>query len=246
MLNDGTTFFLLDVDNTLLDNDRFAADLTVRLDRLFGRNERERYWSICAERRDWLGYADYLGALQAFRDGADEAPALLLMSQFILDYPFQELVYPRALEALQHLRRLGLTAIVTDGDVVFQPRKVQRSGLWDAVEARVLITVHKERRIDLIEQRYPAAHYVMVDDKQRLLSAMKQLLAHRLTTVFVHQGHYAIESEGEHFDCPPDMCIERIGDLCEFAIGDFRIVGPIDGRHATSGSLPESTSREST
>lgn len=246
MLNDGPISFLLDVDNTLLDNDRFAADLTLQLDSDFGRDECERYWSIYAERRNRLGYADYLGTLQDFRDGADDAPELLLMSRFILDYPFQELVYPGALEALQYLRRLGTTAIVTDGDVVFQPRKVQRSGLWDAVEARVLITVHKERRIDLIEQRYPAAHYVMIDDKPRLLSAMKQLLAHRLTTVFVHQGHYAAESEGKHFDCVPDLRVGRIGDLCELAIGDFRVAGPIDGKHATSGSLPETTSREST
>ncbi len=245
MLTDGPVVFLFDVDNTLLDNDRFTADLTGQLDRGFGKTERERYWSIYAERRDRLGYADYLGTLQTFRDGADDAPALLLMSQFILDYPFHERVYPRALAALQHLRRLGTTAIITDGDIVFQPRKVQRSGLWDAVEARVLITLHKERRIDLIEQRYPAAHYVMIDDKPRLLSAMKQILAHRLTTVFVHQGHYATESEGKHFDCPPDLRIERIGDLCEFAMDDFRVAGPVGGKYANSGCLPETTSRES-
>lgn len=245
MLTDGPVVFLCDVDNTLLDNDRFTADLTAQLDQQFGADERQRYWSIYAQRRDQLGYADYLGTLQTFRDGANDAPELLLMSQFILDYPFHERVYPRALEALGHLRHLGTTAIITDGDVVFQPRKVQRSGLWDAVEARVLITLHKERRIDLIEQRYPAAHYVMVDDKPRLLSAMKQVLAHRITTVFVHQGHYAIESEGKRFECPPDLRIERIGDLCELAMDDFRVAGPVGGKHANSGCPPETNSRES-
>jgi len=245
VLNEVPVVFMLDVDNTLLDNDRFAADLAQRLDDDFGKPERERYWSIYAEERARLGYADYLGALQAFRTGADDAPALLLMSQFILDYPFHERVYPRALAALQHLRRLGTTAIITDGDVVFQPRKVQRSGLWDSVEARVLITLRKERRIELIEQRFPAAHYVMIDDKPRLLSAMKQILAHRLTTVFVRQGHYATESEGKHVDCAPDLSIKRIGDLCEFSMDDFRVAGPIGGTFANSGCPPETHSRES-
>lgn len=245
MLTDGPVVFLFDVDNTLLDNDRFTADLTAQLDRMFGRDERERYWSIYADRRDRLGYADYLGTLQTFRDGADDAPELLLMSKFLLDYPFQDRVYPSALQALEHLGRLGTTAIITDGDVVFQPRKVQRSGLWDAVDGRVLITLHKERRIGLIEQSYPAARYVMIDDKPRLLSAMKQILAHRLTTVFVHQGHYADESKGRHFDCPPDLRIERIGDLCGFAMDDFRVAGPGGGKHANSACPPETTSRES-
>ncbi|MDQ3286737.1 MAG: HAD family hydrolase [Pseudomonadota bacterium] len=221
MLNNPGVVFLVDVDNTLLDNDRFAADLTRRLDRAFGEQERERYWSIYDERRERLGYADYLGTLQTFRVGAEDPPELLLMSQFIIDYPFPDHVYPRAHEALQHLRSFGTTVILTDGDIVFQPRKVQRSGLWDAVEGRVLVTRHKERRTALVEERYPASRYVMIDDKPRLLSSMKQTLGDRLTTVFVHQGHHAIESDGERFQCPPDIRIDCIGDLCDLSLEDF-------------------------
>jgi len=155
VLSPAQVVFLLDVDNTLLDNDRFAADLTARLDDDFGKPECERYWSIYAALRDRVGFADYLGALQAFRAGANDDPALLQMSAFLLDYPFGERVYPGALAALEHLRTIGATAILSDGDIVFQPRKIQRSGLWDAVDGRVLVTLHKERRLDLVQSRAP-------------------------------------------------------------------------------------------
>lgn len=244
MLSKTGVVFLFDVDNTLLDNDRFAADLTARLDREFSEQERKRYWSIYDERRDRLGYADYLGTLQTFRDGAEDPPELLLMSQFIIDYPFQDRVYPRAHAALQHLRSFGTTVILTDGDIVFQPRKVQRSGLWDAVEGRVLVTRHKERRTGLVEERYPASHYVMIDDKPGLLSAMKQALGERLTTVFVHQGHYAVESDGEQFECPPDIRIERIGDLCGLSLNDFRSEQSAHIPNPNRGSTRESTNPE--
>jgi FMN phosphatase YigB (HAD superfamily) len=184
--------FLLDVDNTLLDNDHIIADLRDHLEREFGSESRDRYWAIFEALRDELGYADYLGALQRYRLGALTDPRLLLMSSFLVDYPFVERLYPGALDVIRHLRAWGPTVILSDGDVVFQPRKVQRSGLWDAVEGRVLIYIHKEQMLDAVLQRYPAGHYVMVDDKLRILAAMKAALRNSLTTVFPRQGHYAL------------------------------------------------------
>ncbi len=230
MLMQSAVVFLLDVDNTLLDNDRFAAELSARLDHDFGKPECNRYWTIYASLRERFGYADYLGALQAFRVGGNDEPALLGMSAFLLDYPFAERVYPQALVALAHLDTLGTTAIVSDGDIVFQPRKVQRSGIWAAVAGRVLITLHKERRLDLIQRRFPARHYVMIDDKPPLLAAMKRVLGDRLRTVLVRQGHYASVSLAT--DPAPDLTIEHIGDLCAFELADFGIAGaaPVAGR----------------
>jgi FMN phosphatase YigB (HAD superfamily) len=214
MLNAGECVFLLDVDNTLLDNDRFGADLRERLTIDFGAAECERYWSIYARLRDDLGYADYLAALQEFRIGLDADPDLLGMSAFVLEYPFAERLYPGALDAIAHLRTLGLVAILSDGDIVFQPRKIQRSGLSIAVDGHVMVVLHKERTLDVMQLRYPAAHYVMIDDKPKLLSAMKQAMGSKLTTVFVRQGHYAAESVLEAIDPPPDFAIEKIGDVC--------------------------------
>ena len=167
--------FLFDVDNTLLDNDAIQADLAAHLQREFGQRSGERYWAIFEQLRSELGYADYLGALQRYRLENLDDPALLKISFFLLDYPFAERLYPGALAALRHCRSLGLPVILSDGDVVFQPRKVQRAGLWEAVEGRVLIYLHKEQMLDAVEQRYPAAHYVVIDDKLRILAAMKHL-----------------------------------------------------------------------
>ena len=214
--------FLLDVDNTLLDNDRFIADLTSRLNRDFGKTERERYWSIYGERRDTLGYADYLGALQEFRTDSNNEEALLQMSAFLLDYRFSERLYPRALATIKHLGTMGTTAILSDGDIVFQPRKIQRSGLWYAFDGRVLVYLHKERMLDELQRRFPALHYVMIDDKPQLLAAMKRVLVDRLTTVFVRQGHYAAEAERITIDPVPDATVQHIGDLCDLALADFR------------------------
>jgi len=214
--------FLLDVDNTLLDNDRFGKDFGDRLEQAFGAEQRKRYWAIYAELRDRESVADYLGALQSFRAGLDGNPELLQMSAFLLEYPFAERLYPRALEVLAHLSTLGLTAILSDGDIVFQPRKVQRAGIWDAVGSRVLIAVHKEHSLDLMQQRFPAAHYVMIDDKPALLSAMKRVLGQRLTTIFVRQGHYAAESADMRIDPAPDRQIERIADLLDCDASWFR------------------------
>jgi FMN phosphatase YigB (HAD superfamily) len=205
--------FLLDVDNTLLDNDRIIADLSDHLAREFGAESRDRYWKIFEALRVELGYADYLGALQRYRLGALNDQRLLLMSSFLVDYPFADRLYPGALDVIAHLRRWGRTVILSDGDVVFQPRKTQRSGLWDAVDGRVLIYLHKEQMLDDIERRYPAHHYVMVDDKLRILAAMDQVLHGRLTTVFPRQGHYALDPRNLSAYPPADLTIEHIGDL---------------------------------
>jgi FMN phosphatase YigB (HAD superfamily) len=200
------TVFLFDVDNTLLDNDRVEQDLRRHLESEFGPEIRDRYFAIFEELRAELGYADYLGALQR----------LLTMSSFLVDYPFRDRLYPRALAVLEHVRAWGRTVILSDGDVVFQPRKVQRSGLWDAVKGRVLIYVHKERMLADVERRYPARHYVMVDDKLRILTAMKKIWGDRLTTVFPRQGHYALDRERIAAYPPAEIAIERIGDLINY------------------------------
>lgn len=227
MLSDGEVVFLLDVDNTLLDNDRFGVDLGARLEQSFGADQRERYWSIIAALREELGYVDYLGALQKFRVGLDDDPDLLQMSSFLLEYPFADRLYPRAVEAIAHLSTLGLPVVLSDGDVIFQPRKIQRSGIWNAVQGRVLIEVHKERALDAVRRRYPARHYVMVDDKPLLLASMKRALGQDLTTVFVHQGHYATQSETTVIDPPPDVEIEHMGDLLDRDLSELLHASPV-------------------
>ena len=226
MLSESEIVFLLDVDNTLLDNDRFGADLGARLERAFGADQRDRYWAIFAALREELSYADYLAALEKFRIGLDDNPDLLQMSSFMLEYPFADRLYPRALEAIAHLSTLGLPVVLSDGDVVFQPHKIQRSGIWNAVQGRVLIYVHKERALDAMRRHYPARHYVMVDDKAGLLAAMKRVLGPELTTVFVHQGHYAAQSANMLIDPSPDLEIERIGDLLDRDATDFLAASP--------------------
>ncbi|MEO6407859.1 MAG: HAD family hydrolase [Burkholderiaceae bacterium] len=211
--------FLLDVDNTLLDNDRIVADLREHLTSEFGAACAQRYWAILDTLREELGYVDYLGALQRYRldveqGGADEQ-RLLTMSSFLIDYPFADRLYARALEAITHLGRYGPTVILTDGDVVFQPRKLQRSGLWDAVDGRALIFVHKEKMLDAVQRHYPARHYVMVDDKLRILAAMKAIWHERLTTIFARQGHYALDPAVFAAQPVADFTIERIGELAD-------------------------------
>jgi FMN phosphatase YigB (HAD superfamily) len=207
---------LVDVDNTLLDNDRIIHDLKRHIEQQFGMQTRDRYFAIFEELRAQLGYADYLGALQRYRLENQCDPRLLLMSSFLVDYPFTDRLYPGALDALEHAHTWGKTVILSDGDVVFQPRKVERSGLWDAVEGRVLIYVHKEQMLEDVEQRYPAGRYVMIDDKLRILTAMKKLWRDRLTTVFPRQGHYALDSNAIAAYPPADLTIERICDLVNY------------------------------
>lgn len=210
---DSRTVFLFDVDNTLLDNDAVQADLSVHLERKFGRASRDRYWSLFEELRGELGYADYLGALQRYRLENLDDPQLLQVSSFLVDYPFAERLYQGALAALAHCGRLGQTVILSDGDVVFQPRKVQRAGLWDAVSGRVLIYLHKEQMLAAVERRYPAEHYVMIDDKLRILTAMKRVWGARLTTVFARQGHYALDPRELASYPAADLAVQRIGEL---------------------------------
>src|SRR3984885_7214733 len=205
--------FLFDVDNTLLDNDAVQEDLSAHLQREVGLESRDRYWAIFEELRAQLGYADYLGALQRYRLEHQDDVRLLRISLFLLDYPFASRLYPGALAALARCREYGPTVILSDGDVVFQPRKVQRSGLWDAVEGRVLIYLHKEEMLAEVERRYPAGHYVMFDDKLRILTAMKHSWGERLTTVFVRQGHYALDSRELARWPAADATLEQIGEL---------------------------------
>jgi FMN phosphatase YigB (HAD superfamily) len=221
--SDASTVFLLDVDNTLLDNDGFAADLGERLELYFGAEQRARYWSIFNQMREQFGVADYLGALQQFRVGLDDRPEMLRMSEFLMEYPFAARLFAGALQAIAHLNTLGRAAVLSDGDVVFQPRKIQRSGVWDAVEGRVMIYLHKERVLDHMQLRYPAAQYVMVDDKPNLLAAMKTILGARLTTVFVRQGHYALAPQSNAVEPKPDVVIEHIADLINLNSSDFQV-----------------------
>lgn len=208
--------FLFDVDNTLLDNDAVQADLSAHLGQEFGSAQRDRYWSIFEALRAELGYADYLGALQRYRLENLDDPQLLLISAFLIDYPFANRLYPGALEVLAHCRRFGPTVILSDGDVVFQPRKVRRSGLWDAVEGRVLIYLHKERMLDSVRRRHPASRYVMVDDKLRILTAMKGAWGSSLTTIFPRQGHYACDPKEIAAYPAADVTLEKIGDLLDW------------------------------
>jgi FMN phosphatase YigB (HAD superfamily) len=207
------TVFLFDVDNTLLDNDGVAADLRRYLTDEFGAEREQRYWDEFELLREELGYADYLGALQRFRLAYPHDTHLLALSEWLIDYPFEQRVYPGALELVESLREGGRPVILSDGDVVFQPRKVRRSGLWDAFRGDVLIYVHKERELDDVERRYPAGRYVLVDDKIRVLAAVKEAWGDRVTTVFPRQGHYALDSELVARYPAADVTVDRIGEL---------------------------------
>jgi FMN phosphatase YigB (HAD superfamily) len=206
---------LFDVDNTLLDNDRIVDDLRHHIEQQFGVQSRDRYFAIFEALNAELGYADYLGALQRYRLEDQCDPRLLLMSSFLVDYPFADRLYQGALDVLEHARVWGKTVILSDGDVVFQPRKVERSGLWDAVEGRVLIYVHKEQMMADVARHFPAGHYIMIDDKLRILTAMKKIWGNRLTTVFPCQGHYALDPLTIASYPRSDITVERIGDLVD-------------------------------
>jgi FMN phosphatase YigB (HAD superfamily) len=211
--------FLLDVDNTLLDNDRVAADLKRHLTSAFGADRQERYWAIFEELRVELGYADYLGALQRYRVENPHDPHFLQVASFLVDYPFANRLYPGSLDVIEHLSPWGPTVILSDGDVVFQPRKIQRSGLFEAVEGRVLIYIHKEKELGELEKCYPARHYVLIDDKLRILTAVKKTWGNRLTTVFPRQGHYARDPKVVATYPAADITVERIGDLVQYDLG---------------------------
>ena len=208
--------FLVDVDNTLLDNDRIQDDIKGHLDREFGVPCRERYWTILEQLFSELGYRDYLGALQRYRVEHPRDIHLLSMSSFLVDYPFANRLYPGSMDVLEQFRGWGQTVILSDGDVVFQPRKVERSGIFEAVDGHVLIYIHKEQSLDDVERRYPADHYVLVDDKPRILAAVKKIWGDRVTTVFPRQGQYAHDEKVIAACSPADVTIERIGGLLDY------------------------------
>ena len=213
--------FLVDVDNTLLDNDRIQNDIKRHLDREFGIACRERYWAILEQLFTELGYRDYLGALQRYRVEHPQDIHLLSMSSFLVDYPFANRLYPASLDVLEKFRSWGQTVVLSDGDVVFQPRKVERSGISEAVDGHVLIYIHKEQALDDVERRYPAKHYVLVDDKLRILAAVKKIWGDRVTTIFPRQGQYAYDPN-VIASCPPaDFTVERIGDLLNYELSAF-------------------------
>ena len=207
------TVYLLDVDNTLLDNDRVAEDLRRHLERTLGRDHQQHYWAIFEQLRSEVGYADYLGALQRFRLETPCDPRFVAISYFLIDYPFYERLYPGALETVAAARSGGKAVILSDGDVVFQPHKIRRSGLLQAVERNVMVTIHKEKELSDVERRFPASHYVLVDDKLRILTAVKQAWGERVTTVFPRQGHYALDEKIVAAYPPADVTIGAIAEL---------------------------------
>jgi FMN phosphatase YigB (HAD superfamily) len=219
MSSQASVVVLFDVDNTLLDNDAVQNDLSAYLEREFGAAVRDRYWSIFEALRNELGYADYLGALQRYRLEAPDDPRVLLVSSFLLDYPFASRLYPGALAAVAHMQGFGPAVVLSDGDAVLQPRKIVRSGLWDAVQGRVLIYVHKEQMLDMVARLYPAARYVMVDDKLRILAAVKQHWGARVTCIFPRQGHYARDAAITAAYPAADVSIDAIGQLASYDIG---------------------------
>jgi len=213
----GKVVFLFDVDNTLLDNDHIIADLMRHLEREIGPERPKRYWQIFEEIRAQLGYADYLGALQRYRIENPRDLNILAVSRYLLNYPFATRLFPQALDVLEHCQAYGTCVILSDGDVVFQPLKVERSGLAEAFDGNVLIYIHKELELDDIMARFPADHYVLVDDKVRILAAIKQAWGARVTTVFPRQGHYALDDKEVAKYPPPDIRIERVGHLLDYA-----------------------------
>lgn len=208
--------FLFDVDNTLLDNDRVTADLKHYLENKVGEARQQRYWAVFEELRSELGYADYLGALQRYRREYPRDPNLLIVSDFLVEYPFANRLFPNALDAIDHVKQFGRPAILSDGDVVFQPLKIRRSGLFAAMNGDVLIYVHKEVELDDVLQRYPADSYVLIDDKLRILTAVKKIWGSRVTTVFPRQGHYAVDPKIVSTYPSADITLDRIGDLVNY------------------------------
>jgi len=207
--------FLLDCDNTLFDNDRLETDLADHFVAVYGAASRDRYWELLEQLRSEVGYADYLGALQRARQQDVSDARLFKTASFLLDYPFASRLYPGALDVIRHLDTVGLTVILSDGDVVFQPRKIQHAGLWDAVEGRVLIPIHKERALAAVAMRHPARHYVLIDDNPRILAAVKKSWADRVTTVFPKQGHYALDPHAGDSIPAADLVVDRIGDVVD-------------------------------
>ncbi len=214
--------FLFDVDNTLIDNDRIIADLMHHLDRAVGHERQARYWAIFEQMRAELGYVDYLGALQRYRAEYPRDSHILAVSLFLINYPFANRLFPGSLDVLERFQRGATVALLSDGDVGFQPHKIDRSGLREAVDARVLIYIHKETELDDVAARFPAEHYVLVDDKIRILDAVKRAWGGRVTTVFPRQGHYAVDAAEVAKFTPADVTIERIAELLDYDVARLR------------------------
>ncbi|HEY6250667.1 MAG TPA: HAD family hydrolase [Candidatus Angelobacter sp.] len=208
--------FLFDVDNTLLNNDRVTEHLKSHLEQQVGHERQQSYWEFFEQLRSELGYADYLGALQRYRIAYPRDPGLLTVSHFLVNYPFATRLYPDSLDVVEHVKQWGPAVVLSDGDVVFQPLKIERSGIWEAVEGKVLIYIHKEQELDDVEKRFPAAHYVLIDDKLRILDAVKKIWGARVTTVFPRQGHYAHDPKVLATFPPADVSVDRIGDLLNY------------------------------
>lgn len=217
--------FLLDVDNTLLDNDSVVTDLMRHLEREMGRECQQRYWMIFEELRMDLGYADYLGALQRYRVEHPRDSHLLAVSSYLINYPFANRLFPRSLDVVHRFKEWGSTVILSDGDVVFQPHKIERSGLFEAVDKKVLIYIHKELELEDVQRRYPADHYIIVDDKLRILAAIKKAWREKVTTVFPRQGHYAADREILSRFPPADISINRIGDMLDYSLSGLLAAG---------------------
>lgn len=213
---DTSIVFLFDVDNTLLDNDRVTEHLKNYLEQQVGRERQQCYWEFFEQLRSELGYADYLGALQRYRIAYPRDPGLLTVSHFLVNYPFATRLYPDSLDVIEHVKQWGQAVILSDGDVVFQPRKIERSGIWEAVDGKVLIYIHKEQELDEVEKRFPAAHYVLIDDKLRILDAVKKVWGAKVTTVFPRQGHYAHDPKALATYPAADVSVDRIGDLLQY------------------------------
>jgi FMN phosphatase YigB (HAD superfamily) len=228
--------FLVDVDDTLLENDRIQADLKKHIEREFGVQCRDQFWAIQEELFNQLGYRDYLETLQRFRIQHPYEPHLVTASNYLVDYPFANRLYPGALDVLERFRQWGQTVILTDGDMVFQPRKVQRSGIFETVHGHVLIYIHKEEALKDVERRYPADHYVLVDDKLRILTAVKQAWGSRVTTVFPRQGEFALNPATLVSYPPADITVERISDLLSYELNDL-----LPGRNSPAKELRSST-----
>ncbi|HEV2961231.1 MAG TPA: HAD family hydrolase [Candidatus Angelobacter sp.] len=208
--------FLFDVDNTLLDNDRITNDLKRHLEKEVGHARQQRYWEFFEQMRAELGYADYLGALQRYRIEYPRDPGLLTVSHFMVNYPFATRLFPDSLDVIEYVKQWGRAVVLSDGDVVFQPRKIARSGISDAVDGNVLIYIHKEKELDDVEHRFPADHYVLIDDKLRILTAVKDIWREKVTTVFPKQGHYAHDAQAIAGLPPADISLERIGELLNY------------------------------
>jgi FMN phosphatase YigB (HAD superfamily) len=210
------TVFLFDVDNTLLDNDLVTRDLRAFLEKEVGLERCNRYWQIFEDLRAELGYADYLGALQRYRVEHPYDSHLLAVSTYLINYHFANRLFPNSLDVLEHCKQFGKVVILTDGDVVFQPRKIERSGLFEVVEGNILIYIHKEKELHDVERRYPAEKYVLVDDKLRILTAISEIWGEKVTTIFVKQGHYAFDEKANARYPKADITVDRIGDLLNF------------------------------